>query len=195
MGVVSHTHCTLISPVKSPAFLVSENSMKKIIPYIGKYPKIHESVFIADGARIIGDVFICENASVWFNAVIRGDVCPIRIGERTNVQDNVTLHVTHDTGPLNIGADVTIGHGAVLHACTVKDHVLIGMGAVLLDDCVVEPWSIIAAGSLVRQGFHVPPEMMVAGVPARVIRPITENERANIAESAENYIRYVAGYR
>ena len=169
--------------------------MNKIIPYIGKKPQIHESVFIAEGARVIGDVLICEDSSVWFNAVIRGDVCSIRIGKRTNVQDNVTLHVTHDTGPLNIGANVTIGHGAVLHACTVEDNVLIGMGAVLLDNCVAEPWSVIAAGSLVRQGFLVPSGMMVAGVPARVIRPITENERANIAESAENYMRYVAGYR
>jgi len=169
--------------------------MGKIIPYLGKYPQIHESVFLADGARVVGDVLICENASVWFNAVIRGDVCPIRIGERTNVQDNVTLHVTHDTGPLNIGANVTIGHGAVLHACTVEDNVLIGMGAVLLDDCMVEPWAVVAAGSLVRQGFRVPSGMMAAGVPARVMRPVTEGERVNIAESAENYIRYVAGYR
>jgi len=169
--------------------------MRKIIPYLGKYPQIHESVFLADGVRIIGDVFICENSSVWFNAVIRGDVCPIRIGERTNVQDNVTLHVTHDTGPLSIGANVTIGHGAVLHACTVEDHVIIGMGAVLLDHCVVEPWSVIAAGSLLRQGFRVPSGMMAGGVPARIIRPITENERVNIAESPENYMRYIAGYR
>ena len=169
--------------------------MRKIIPYRGKYPTIHESVFLADGACVIGDVLICENASVWFNAVIRGDVCPIRIGACTNIQDNVTLHVTHDTGPLNIGANVTIGHGAVLHACTVEDYVLIGMGATLLDKCVVEPWSVVAAGSLVRQGFRVPSGMMVAGVPAKVIRPITDEERANIASSAENYIQYVAGYR
>ena len=169
--------------------------MGKIIPYSGRYPQIHESVFLADGACVIGDVTICKNASIWFNAVIRGDVCPIRIGERTNVQDNVTLHVTHDTGPLNIGANVTIGHGAVLHACTVKDNVLIGMGAVLLDYCVVEPWSLVAAGSLVRQGFRVPSGMMVAGVPAKIIRPVTEDERANIIQSSGNYIRYVTGYR
>ena len=169
--------------------------MGKIIPYMGKFPQIHESVFLADGACVIGDVLICENAGVWFNAVIRGDVCSIRIGEKTNIQDNVTLHVTHDTGPLNIGANVTIGHGAVLHACTVKDSVLIGMGAVLLDDCLVESWSIVAAGSLVKQGFCVPSGMMVAGVPAKVIRPITEYERANIARSAENYIRYAAAFR
>ena len=169
--------------------------MKKILPYFDKYPEIHETVFLAEGAVVIGDVKIGANASVWFNAVIRGDVCPISIGERTNIQDNVTLHVTHDTGPLDIGANVTIGHGAILHACTIEDHVLVGMGAVLLDSCVVEPWSVVAAGSLVKQGFRVPSGMMVAGVPARVMRPITEKERANIAESAENYIRYVAEYR
>lgn len=169
--------------------------MKNILPYLDKYPEIHETVFLAEGALVIGDVKIGADASVWFNAVIRGDVCPISIGERTNVQDNVTLHVTHDTGPLDIGVSVTIGHGAILHACNIDDHVLIGMGAVLLDNCVVEPWSVVAAGSLVRQGFCVPSGMMVAGVPAKVMRPITEKERANIAESAENYIRYVAGYR
>ncbi len=114
--------------------------------YKGVWPKLHETVFMTDGAFVIGDVHIGAHSSVWFNAVVRGDVCPIRIGEKTSVQDNATLHVTHDTGPLHIGNCVTIGHGAVLHACTVKDNVLIGMGAVLLDDCVVEPWSIVAAG-------------------------------------------------
>ena len=114
--------------------------MGKIMSYKGVSPQIHESVYLADGAYVIGDVHIGADSSVWFNAVVRGDVCPIRIGETSNVQDNVTLHVTHDTGPLTIGNRVTIGHGAVLHACTVQDNVLIGMGAVLLDDCVVEPW-------------------------------------------------------
>jgi carbonic anhydrase/acetyltransferase-like protein (isoleucine patch superfamily) len=168
--------------------------MAKILPYRGVWPRIHETVFLTEGAFIVGDVEIGAHSSVWFNAVVRGDVCPIYIGEKTNVQDNATLHVTHDTGPLNIGNDVTIGHGAVLHACTVKDHVLIGMGAVLLDDCVVEPWSVVAAGSLVRQGFTVPSGMLVAGVPAKVMRPITEDERRNIAESPENYLRYCRNY-
>jgi gamma-carbonic anhydrase len=169
--------------------------MKKIISFRGMQPQIHESVFFANGCHVIGDVQIGADSSVWFNAVVRGDVCPIRIGEKTNVQDNVTLHVTHDTGPLNIGSHVTIGHGAVLHACTVEDHVLIGMGAVLLDNCVVESWALVAAGSVVRQGFRVPSGMMVAGVPARVVRPITDKERATIAESSENYLRYVDHYR
>jgi gamma-carbonic anhydrase len=168
---------------------------KKAIPYRGMHPQIHESVFLADGSRIIGDVQIGADSSVWFNAVIRGDVCPIRIGEKTNVQDNATLHVTHDTGPLKIGSHVTIGHGAVLHACTVQDHVLIGMGAILLDHCEVESWAMVAAGALVKQGFRVPSGMLVAGVPAKVIRPITDKERVIIAEWPMNYLHYVSHYR
>ena len=168
--------------------------MGKVMPYKGVWPQLHETVFMTDGTFVIGDVHIGAYSSIWFNAVVRGDVCPIRIGEKTSVQDNATLHVTHDTGPLNIGNCVTIGHGAVLHACTVKDYVLIGMGAVLLDGCVVEPYSIVAAGSLVRQGFTVPSGMLVAGVPAKVMRPITEDERRNIEESPENYVRYSQNY-
>ncbi|NTU53219.1 MAG: gamma carbonic anhydrase family protein [Chlorobiaceae bacterium] len=169
--------------------------MRKVMSYRGMLPEIHDTVFLAEGCYVIGDVSIGAHSSVWFNTVIRGDVCPITIGEKSSVQDNVTLHVTHDTGPLSIGSNVTIGHGAVLHACTVQDHVLIGMSATLLDHCVIEPWSIVAAGSLVKQGFRVPSGMLVAGVPAKVIRPITDEERQNIAESPENYVRYVAHYR
>jgi len=175
--------------------LSGDDGMGKVMPYKGIWPQLHETVFMTDGVFVIGDVHIGAHSSVWFNTVIRGDVCPIRIGEKTSVQDNSTLHVTHDTGPLNIGNCVTIGHGAVLHACTVKDYVLIGMGAVLLDDCVIEPWSIVAAGSLVRQGFTVPSGMLVAGVPAKVMRPITDAERRNIEESPENYVRYSQNYR
>ena len=166
-----------------------------ILPYQGLWPRVHESVFMADGARLIGDVEIGAGSSIWFNAVVRGDVCPIRIGQLTNVQDNCTLHVTHDTGPLNIGNRVTIGHGAVLHACTVEDQVLIGMGAILLDKCVIESGSLVAAGSLVRTGFRAPAGMLVAGVPAVVKRPLTEAERKNVEQSPDNYARYVATYR
>jgi gamma-carbonic anhydrase len=173
----------------------SNIAMRSVLPYRGMHPEIHETVFLADGARVIGDVRIGANSSIWFNAVVRGDVCPIRIGERTNVQDNVTLHVTRDTGPLEIGNDITIGHGAVLHGCTVQNNVLIGMGAILLDHCIIEPWSVVAAGSLVKQGFRVPSGMLVAGVPARVVRAITDKERTNLTESPQNYLRYIAHYR
>ena len=169
--------------------------MGRVLPYKGIWPEIHESVFITDGAFVIGDVKIGRDCSIWFNAVVRGDVCPIKIGERTNVQDNVTLHVTHDTGPLTIGNDVTIGHNAVLHACTVKDFVLVGMGAILLDHCVCEPYSLIAAGSLVRQGFVVPSGKLVAGVPAKVVRELSEKELHNVKTSPTNYLNYVKQYR
>ncbi|MCA9266154.1 MAG: gamma carbonic anhydrase family protein [Planctomycetales bacterium] len=169
--------------------------MSTILPYQGVFPRLDETVFLAQGARVIGDVQMGPDCSVWFNAVVRGDVCPIRIGAKTNVQDNATLHVTHDTGPLTIAHCVTIGHGAVVHACTVKDHVLIGMGAVLLDGCVIEPYTLVGAGSLVRSGFTAPSGMLVAGVPAQVKRPLTDAERQNIDESAENYVRYAANYR
>ena len=169
--------------------------MATILPFRGVSPRLHESVFLADGARVVGDVEIGAASSVWFNAVVRGDVCPIRIGERTNVQDNCTLHVTHDTGPLSIGDRVTIGHNAVLHACTVNDGALIGMGAVLLDGCVIETRALVAAGSLVRGEFTAPRGMLVAGVPARVKRPLTEAEMRNVEESPDNYARYVAAYR
>jgi len=178
-----------------PPYLKKVLSMGKIMPYEGVWPEVHESVFMTYGAYVIGDVKIGAHSSIWFNAVVRGDVCPIRIGEKTSVQDNVTLHVTHDTGPLTIGSNVTIGHGATLHACRVEDFVLIGMGATLLDDCVIEPYSVVAAGSLVRSGFRVPTGMLVAGVPAKVMRPITDEERHTIEESPENYVRYARNFR
>jgi len=172
-----------------------EGRMPKLIPYNGYFPIVDESVFLCEGVVIVGNVVIGRDSSVWFNSVVRGDVCAIRIGERTNIQDNSTLHVTHDTGPLYIGNDVTIGHHAVLHACTVHDFALIGMGAVLLDGCIVESYSMVAAGAVVRPNFVVPSGMLVAGVPARVVRPLTDEERQQLLESPKNYLRYVQTYR
>jgi len=166
-----------------------------IIPYRGIRPKIHSSVFVAEGAQIIGDVEIGADSSVWFNTVIRGDVHYIRIGERTNIQDNCVLHVTHDTYPLVIGSDVTVGHGAILHAATIKDRCLIGMGAKVLDDATVGPYALVAAGSLVLEHFEVPEGALVAGVPARVKRMLSEEERQQIVQSAQNYVGYVKTYR
>ena len=166
-----------------------------ILPYKGTRPRIHPSVFIAEGAQIIGDVEIGKDSSVWFNTVIRGDVHYIRIGERTNIQDNSVLHVTYKTYPLIIGSDVTVGHGAVLHAATLKDCCLIGMGATVLDNATIGSYSLVAAGSLVLEQFEVPEGALVAGVPARVKRMLTPEERQQIAESASNYIEYVKSYR
>jgi gamma-carbonic anhydrase len=166
-----------------------------ILAYKGITPKIHPSVFVAEGAQIIGDVEIGAGSSVWFNAVIRGDVNYIRIGERTNIQDNCVLHVTHDTYPLIIGSDVTVGHSAILHAATIKDCCLIGMGAKVLDNAKVGPYALVAAGSLVLENVEVPEGSLVAGVPARVKRMLTEEERKQLVQSAQNYVGYVKTYR
>ncbi len=166
-----------------------------IFPYEGIYPDIHPSVFLPEDVIVIGDVRIAENASIWFGTVIRGDVNRITIGARSNIQDNCTLHVTWQKAALVIGDDVTVGHGAVLHACTVKDASLIGMGAQVLDNAVIGEESIVGAGAMVREGFEVPPGVLAAGVPAKVIRSLTSEERAGLRESAKNYELYVEQYR
>ncbi len=168
--------------------------MALIKPYKGIMPKIHETVFMVENAVIIGDTEIGEYSSIWFNAVVRGDVNYIRIGERTNVQDNSVLHVTHDTCPLIIGSRVTIGHSVTLHGCTIEDNSLIGMGAIILDKAVIGEGSLVAAGSLVTEATTVPPGSLVMGLPAKVIRKLTDAESAGLLESAENYIEYARTY-
>jgi carbonic anhydrase/acetyltransferase-like protein (isoleucine patch superfamily) len=167
----------------------------QIIPYNGVTPQIDESVFICEGARIIGDVVIGKNSSVWFNAVVRGDVNYIRIGNNTNIQDGAILHNTFKKYPLIIGSNVTIGHGAIVHGCTISDLVLIGMGAVILDNAKVNSNSFIAAGTLVREHFIIPEGVLVAGVPGKIIRDLTEEEIKKIKQSADNYLYYVSVYR
>ncbi len=169
--------------------------MTGIIPYNDQIPALHASVFVADGAKIIGDVKIGENSSIWFNAVIRADVNFIHIGSRTNIQDNSVLHVTSKTAPLNIGSNVTIGHNAVLHGCTIDDYCLIGMGAIVLDRAHVHQNSMIAAGAIVLEGFDVPEGTLVAGIPAKVKRTLTEEEKQFICQSAANYVDYVQAYQ
>src|SRR3972149_10236067 len=146
--------------------------------YKGKWPKLGEGVFIEDSAQVIGDVEIGVNSSVWFNAVVRGDVHFIRIGDRTNVQDNSTLHVTKDTYPLIIGSDITIGHNVVLHGCTVKDRCLIGMGAIVLDNAEIGEDSIIGAATLVTENAKIPPRSLVLGSPGKVVRQLKDEEVA-----------------
>jgi gamma-carbonic anhydrase len=160
----------------------------------GVTPTIPPSCFIEDTAVIIGNVVMGDACSVWFNAVIRGDVNSIRIGSRTNVQDLCMLHVTHETHPLVIGNDVTIGHHVVLHGCTVHDRVLVGMGAIIMDGAVIGEDSIVGAGALVVEGTVVPQKSLILGSPARIRRPTTEAELAWIKESANNYVRYASQY-
>ena len=163
-------------------------------PYKGKMPKLGEGVFVEESAQVIGDVEIGAFSSVWFNAVVRGDVHHIRIGDRTNVQDNCTLHVTKDTYPLIIGSDITIGHNVILHGCTVKDRCLIGMGAIILDNAEIGEDCIVGAGALVTEGMKVPPGSLVLGIPAKAVRAVKPEEKARILKSAQNYIEYSRNY-
>ncbi len=162
----------------------------KLFPYLNLYPKLHESVFLAPGSKIIGDVEIGENSSVWYNSIIRGDVHYVKIGNYTNVQDLSMLHVTNGKFPLNIGNKVTIGHAVKLHGCTIQDLTLIGIGAIVLDGAVVEEKSIVAAGTVVKPKFVVPSGKLVAGVPGKVVRDLTEEEMLEFERSAERYYKY-----
>ena len=166
-----------------------------IIPYQNVYPKIHDSVLIADGTYIIGDVEIGKDCSIWYNTVIRGDVNYIRIGERTNIQDLTMVHVTYKKYPTFIGNDISIGHSAVIHGCTIKDFVVIGMGAKILDDALINSNSFVAAGSVVREKFIVPEGTLVAGVPAKVVRDLKPDELEKIKQNAKNYLFYIEQYR
>lgn len=145
-------------------------------------------VFVAEGARIIGDVTFQDDCSVFYNAVIRGDDQPIRIGNRVNIQDNCTLHAGHQD-PITIEDDVTIGHGAILHGCTVRNECIIGMGAILLDGCVIPSHCIVAAGALVSQGKTFPEGSLIMGSPARDVRPLSEEEIQSILLSAQHYVQ------
>ena len=159
---------------------------QKLVAYQGTMPKVHENVFVADGAYIIGDVTIASHANIWFNTVIRGDIHPITIGNYTNIQDNSTIHVMHDH-PAVIGNYVTVGHGAILHGCTIGDNCLIGMGAIILSYAEIGENCIIAAGTLVTERKKIPPNSMVMGSPGKVVRTLTEEEVKAIRVSALTY--------
>lgn len=169
-----------MEPTKSK--IISSN----LFPYKNLYPEIDDTVFIAPGAKLIGNVQVGKDSSIWYNAVLRGDINYIKVGEMSNIQDGTIIHVTHEL-PVKIGNLVTIGHQAVIHGCTIQDLTLIGMGAIVLDYAVVESKSLVAAGALVKQKFIVPSGTMVAGIPARVIRDLTEEEIKALEESAFSY--------
>jgi gamma-carbonic anhydrase len=160
--------------------------------YLGVHPTYDKTNFVADSAVLIGDVRLGRNASIWYNATVRGDVNWIRIGEASNVQDNAVVHVTHDTAPTLIGNHVTIGHSAVVHGCTIEDSVLIGIGAIVLDHAVIGTGSLVGAGALVTGGTEIPPRSLVVGSPARVARQLTEDEVRGVHQNALNYVRYRA---
>ena len=163
-------------------------SFSLIQPYKGIYPQIAENSFVAATAVVIGDVVIGENCSIWYGASMRGDVNYIRMGDNSNVQDCAVCHVTKDTAPLHIGNHVTIGHGAVIHGCTINDHVLVGMNSTILDGAEIGEGSIVAANALVPMGMKVPPRSLVAGVPAKVKKELTAQDMEFIDSFAQNYI-------
>ncbi|MBI5179591.1 MAG: gamma carbonic anhydrase family protein [Nitrospinae bacterium] len=165
-----------------------------IKPYKGVLPTIHPTAFIEDSAQVIGDVVVGEDSSIWFNAVVRGDVNYIRIGKRTNIQDGCIVHVTHDTHPTALEDDITVGHSVTLHGCTIRSRVLIGMGAIILDGAEVESDCVIGAGALVTEGKKIPSGWLAIGAPAKPVRQLTPEERAKLLVSAGNYIRYKKDY-
>ena len=146
-----------------------------------------KTVHVAANATIVGDVTLSEGANIWYGAVLRGDNGPIRIGENTNIQDNAVLHASPDS-PLTIGANVTVGHAAIVHGCTVGDGALVGMGAVLLNGCVVGEEAMVAAGALVTGGTVIPPKMLAMGSPAKVVRPLREDELHQNREGTQEYL-------
>ncbi len=154
-------------------------------------PRLDDSVFVAGGARIIGAVVIEEQGSVWYNAVVRADRAEIWIGARSNVQDNVSIHVDEGS-PVRVGADVSIGHNAVVHGCTIENGCLIGMGAVVLSGAVIGAGTLVAAGAMVLAGEVIPPGSLVAGVPAKVRRTLTEEETAGLLRNAAVYLELSA---
>ncbi len=164
--------------------------MALILPVNDKSPVIPNSCFIAENSTIVGDVIFGENCSVWFNAIIRGDVHSIKIGDRSNIQDGAVVHCTYLKADTKIGNDVSIGHRAIVHGCTIHDHVLIGMGAIVMDHAVVEEYCIIAAGSIVLENTVCESGFIYAGSPAKKIKPISDDQRSLLNRLPNNYMMY-----
>jgi carbonic anhydrase/acetyltransferase-like protein (isoleucine patch superfamily) len=165
-----------------------------IRPYKGVWPRLGARVYVDASAQVIGDVELGDHASVWMNAVLRGDVHQIRIGAESNVQDNCVIHVFKDHHPVVLGERVTVGHSTTLHGCRIDSDCLIGMGATILNGAHVGSECIVAAGSLVPEGMQIPPRSLVMGLPAKLRRPLSDEERAGIRLYAENYLRYKEDY-
>ncbi len=157
-------------------------------------PKLHSTVFTAPSANLIGDIEIGEHSSIWFNTVLRGDVMPIRIGKRTNIQDGSVIHGTFKKAAATIGDDVSVGHSVILHGCTIKNLCLIGMGTTIMDGVVIDDECFVGAGSLVTEGKTFPKKSLIMGRPAKVVRPLEPDELAFLRKSAQNYMDYQKWY-
>ncbi|CCG08761.1 gamma carbonic anhydrase family protein [Pararhodospirillum photometricum] len=166
-----------------------------ILPFKGVWPRVADDVFLAPGAVIVGDVEIGAGSSVWFGCVLRGDVNAIRVGERVNLQDGTIVHVTSGGWPTTIGNDVTVGHRAILHACTLESDSFVGMGATVMDEVVVESWAMVAAGALVTPGKRVGGGTLWAGSPAKERRLLSQEEKDGFRTSAARYAELAQGYR
>lgn len=162
--------------------------------YNGKFPKIHETSFIAPGAKLIGDVTVGEYSSIWFNAVLRGDEAPIVIGNRTSIQDNSTCHL-YEGYPLIVEDEVTVGHNVILHGCTIRKGALIGMGSTILDGAEIGEYTIIGANTLIPSGKKIPPRTLVVGSPGKVIRELTEKDFELLKLSVETYVKKAVEYK
>jgi len=165
-----------------------------IVAFGQRAPQIDPSAWVQASAQVIGDVAIGAQSSVWFNVVIRGDVYPIRIGARTNIQDNSTVHVTGGRWSTTIGDEVTVGHGVILHGCRIADRCLIGIGAIILDGVDIESDCLVAAGSLLAPGTRIPAGHLAKGSPAKVARPLRPDELVHLKQSAANYVQHAATY-
>ncbi len=170
--------------------------MGLIKPLLGKTPIFGKNCFVAETAVVIGDVTMGDNCSIWYNAVLRGDVHYIKIGNKTNIQDGVVIHASYQKFPTEIGNNVSVGHKALVHGCTINDNVLIGMGAIVMDNCVVESNSIVAAGAVVTKGTHIESGSIYAGIPAKKIGTVTEQMvEKEIKKGANGYVKYMDWYR
>ena len=159
-----------------------------------KTPHLGNNVYISETAAVIGDVILDDDVSIWFGAIIRGDMHFIRVGSRSNIQDNAVVHVTTAVSSTHIGSGVTVGHGAIIHGCTIEDDCMIGMGAVIMDDALIGAGSLVGAGALVPQNMKVPPKSLVIGMPGKIVREVNKDEYNMILERPQEYIDLAAIY-
>ena len=162
----------------------------------GKYPVFGTNIYLAENATVIGEVKLGDDCSIWFNTVVRADVHYIKIGNKVNIQDGAVIHCTYQKAPTNVGNNVSIGHNALVHGCTIRDNVLVGMGAIVMDGVVVESNSIIAAGAVVLEGTHIESGSIYAGVPAKKVKELSEEQTAQLVEGiANNYVMYASWFK